>query len=1509
MWTMDKASAETVLELPKPGVRVRVSEDFSPTVLQGIRIRPDEALTFDFLINPGEDALQGQALEDESVKLIKYFMAALTVPEQDMWVNLSPIEANRIIPDGFGRTSMGRDLLAQDYILKQLTASLMYPEDDLGQEFWKRVKQRALETYGTTEIPMNTFNKVWIVPEYAVVHEQGQYVYLMESRLRVLLEEDYLTLEANQGRSDHGMGGVQADQLQKLSAVSSNVIREIILPEIEREVNQGRTFANLRQITNSVILATWYKSKLRDGVLGHVYIDQNKTQGVHVNDQFINQKIYAQYIKAFERGVYNYIKEEYDETSGQTLPRKYFSGGAIEDWRGKILINDLPDIDALHNSLHRVEVQFSPQKIDRAMFGDDDSTDEIEQRVALLRKRLMTPGMDSRAVMQELTNVVIEYPRFISSVLDAFVVQIARIPSKSYFAANSKVLKVDIWRILRTRPDISPQTVLELAELFRNTQQDLNVATGMFFDYFLVPSLLYVPESMSPEVVSRVKDLAPSIDAYNQFLYRVITTDLIDVETIKMARNILGDKEFQNLQSQASSQNAQAQARWNELTGTSTGSKETPHQRPIVLFDPNESALVDPHGGGSWILSNVAEKIHSLVDKGNDVIILFPGYGLMWKSGDNESGLEQHLLEKYVRPEYHKHVFALNRNDDEFVGHFAGYADVLVSSQTYSNNQFVYTRSGEIEAPVVKFDTPEIYFDVDPNLSNRPRVSLNEQEMFRRDRRVLDMQKHIPEESQFFVERFQEDYDAAKQVIVSVDPERRVLIKQFLDYVFEEGRQRMGESGPPKLVFLQTGARPLYELAKTMANVMGGDLSGRIHSIWANMGNNRAISESMDQAVYFVKYLYDEGIIDADSERLVIVDTDTRNRYIGTEEIFYRTLLNDEVIGEVNRRFGLNLKVWNTGEGPRLELLYMMSDGFEEAGLVNYLSRKGLDWQDYQQRMIVKGFNEGYDPDLVANLWKAVDVVSPLNGIEDEFVLQEDGRVTVVPKAPYGQPYEGRELQIRHHVQYAGFVNGMLAALEAEGYDVKEEEDRYFAELERRLVQRTDQDDEFVVHEYDKIPPIAITGVNGFLGSTIARDLAYKESDVHVLARMGRSQKMEQEYPRFSIKPGNLSDLSGLRALLEGREVLVNIAADSSTGIRSDNIEATAQMFESNIFGPALSLVLSTEENLGMRKIYISSFDVDKIPDEADAWVERMAKRTATYVKQYIAAEGRTKKSPREFMRQMAGEFAKQEFASYSYPMSKVLMDRTLLKLSKQLRIKNVIILRVMGLVGAEMHRSSNSGLLLNLINAAIDPNERPVGKKITPYRGATVSLVSVEDVRDVILRMVRADIPIKQQREPLVVEFAGRHRHSWEEILEIVLSTLEKRGFRREDAMRNIIPTDAPEGFVNVETEPDFTVLNKILGEYYHEEAIFTVLRDITNKVVDSAMLAKDLEKPENPGGIDLNPGIMTIESRGQGIDVATPLGNREFEDIEIDGFIPVIINVIPAGVGAKDQTISRSF
>ena len=307
--------------LPAPGVMVNLSPPLDPPILKGIKVHPDNPFIFDFILDKGESvetpfmASQKDAINRISTRLIKYFLAGLTIPEKDLWVNLSPYEKDHIITQAFGMTLMGRDLLAEDYMLKQITATLIYPEDQVGKKFWKRIYEEAARKYGTTNIPVNTFNKVWIVPDKAVIYENPKTssAYVVESKLKVMLEQDYLSL------SKHAVSH------NETSSIGANIIREIVIPELTREVNEDKNFAQLRQVYNSLILATWYKNKIKDSILEQVYADKNKVAGVRGPNDI--PAIYQRYLQAFKRGVYNYIKEDVDPITQETVPRKYFSGG------------------------------------------------------------------------------------------------------------------------------------------------------------------------------------------------------------------------------------------------------------------------------------------------------------------------------------------------------------------------------------------------------------------------------------------------------------------------------------------------------------------------------------------------------------------------------------------------------------------------------------------------------------------------------------------------------------------------------------------------------------------------------------------------------------------------------------------------------------------------------------------------------------------------------------------------------------------------------------------------------------------------------------------------------------------------------------------------------------------------------------------------------------------------------------------------------------------------------
>ncbi len=326
--------------LPSPGVRIDLSPDFAPAELKGITIHPENPLMFDFIIYKGDQfirhpersegsLIEQQLKKNEYTKLIKYFLASLAIPDEDQWVNLSPYEKDRIIKDDFGKTMMGRDLLAQDYILKQITASLIYPEEGLGKKFWEEVYTKAQKQYGTTNIPVNTFNKVWIIPDDALIYEKGNTAYVLKNHLKVMLEQDYLALN----RKNVGVGSKPTQERAgyepaptNINQLGSQIIRELVLPALEKEVNQGKNFALLRQVYSGMLLAAWFKRTLRASLLGQIYADKSKIKGIN-QDPATNEAIYQRYLQAYKKGVFNYIKEDVDKYTNEPIPRKYFSGG------------------------------------------------------------------------------------------------------------------------------------------------------------------------------------------------------------------------------------------------------------------------------------------------------------------------------------------------------------------------------------------------------------------------------------------------------------------------------------------------------------------------------------------------------------------------------------------------------------------------------------------------------------------------------------------------------------------------------------------------------------------------------------------------------------------------------------------------------------------------------------------------------------------------------------------------------------------------------------------------------------------------------------------------------------------------------------------------------------------------------------------------------------------------------------------------------------------------------
>src|SRR5262249_22698027 len=102
--------------------------------------------------------------------------------------------------------------------------------------------------------------------------------------------------------------------------------------------------------------------------------------------------IYQQYLKAFKKGVYNYIKEEPDAVTGQMVPRKYFSGGFSTYDNAQVSLEDRIKTTSL---LPASTIQaLSQLPVDKASISlqEVDSTSVIDDTAMLTKPKVFPVG-------------------------------------------------------------------------------------------------------------------------------------------------------------------------------------------------------------------------------------------------------------------------------------------------------------------------------------------------------------------------------------------------------------------------------------------------------------------------------------------------------------------------------------------------------------------------------------------------------------------------------------------------------------------------------------------------------------------------------------------------------------------------------------------------------------------------------------------------------------------------------------------------------------------------------------------------------------------------------------------------------------------------------------------------------------------------------------------------------------------------------------------------------------
>lgn len=282
---------------------------------------------FKVLLDKGDvKQLEEEKAQEVTKTLLSYFLIGVTLPDSMFWVNLRPDSEDQIIDPYLEKTDVGKIMLEADLQLKKDTASFTSPQTPEGKKYWDKLYKKAAELYGYDNVTIPTLTRPWIVPGEIIVRESKDSAYVYKATLKVMLEQDYL--------KDSTAYNFKDERSKALNEYSSQLIRELIIPKLTKEVNSSKRYANLRQVYYSLILARWFKLRFsgKSGTYSQLINTTNLTD-LTSQEPWSKNTYFKQYQKSFSKGEYS-IQESVATPTGQVI-RSYFSGG--EDLTGKTM--------------------------------------------------------------------------------------------------------------------------------------------------------------------------------------------------------------------------------------------------------------------------------------------------------------------------------------------------------------------------------------------------------------------------------------------------------------------------------------------------------------------------------------------------------------------------------------------------------------------------------------------------------------------------------------------------------------------------------------------------------------------------------------------------------------------------------------------------------------------------------------------------------------------------------------------------------------------------------------------------------------------------------------------------------------------------------------------------------------------------------------------------------------------------------------------------------------------
>jgi len=275
-----------------------------------------DTYSFETATTPGQESKDGTDQIYNADEALNTWMA---VEPSRFWVNLNPSQPDKVIDQYLGQTQVGRTLLEADLELKRAWTRSQDPKTAVGREYWNRMT--GLD---------GACIRQWIVPKTATIREEGNRLYILDAPLEVKAEAFDFTIPSD-----------PSFKCPDNPEPSMAVYRDLLLPELNKAVNDAPEFKDLRRVYISRVAAEWYRDRMKaDGRAAEAGIDNNDVSTLEREDDWSPTDVFNQYLKEINGTTYELPNGVKVTTGGvdftQPVKKTKLSDSAFKEQHGTL---------------------------------------------------------------------------------------------------------------------------------------------------------------------------------------------------------------------------------------------------------------------------------------------------------------------------------------------------------------------------------------------------------------------------------------------------------------------------------------------------------------------------------------------------------------------------------------------------------------------------------------------------------------------------------------------------------------------------------------------------------------------------------------------------------------------------------------------------------------------------------------------------------------------------------------------------------------------------------------------------------------------------------------------------------------------------------------------------------------------------------------------------------------------------------------------------------------------